>query len=83
MSSLEASELCEAGTPSYFPLCPWPFATNDWPAVDTCYVTEAAEGKGGGRKEGEFPGGPVVRSWCFHCQGPGFSPWSGGGTKIP
>lgn len=49
MSSLEASELCEAGTPSYFPLCPWPFATNDWPAVDTCYMTEAAEGKGGGR----------------------------------
>ena len=44
---------------------------------------EEKKGKGGGRKEGEFPGGPVVRSWCFHCQGPGFSPWSGGGTKIP
>lgn len=50
MSSLEASELGEAGTSSYFPLGPWPFTTNDRPAVDTCYVTEAAEGKGGGRE---------------------------------
>ena len=25
----------------------------------------------------EFPGGEVVRTLCFHCQGPGFSPWSG------
>ena len=25
----------------------------------------------------EFPGGPVVRTPHFHCQGPGFSPWSG------
>ena len=25
----------------------------------------------------EFPGGPVVRRLCFHCQGPGFNPWSG------
>ena len=24
-----------------------------------------------------FPGGPVVRSWHFHCQGPKFNPWSG------
>ena len=22
----------------------------------------------------EFPGGPVVRTWCFHCQGPGSIP---------
>ena len=27
----------------------------------------------------ESPGGPVVRTPCFHCRGPGFSP----GTKIP
>ena len=26
---------------------------------------------------GEFPGGPVVRTQRFHCQGPGFNPWSG------
>lgn len=24
---------------------------------------------------GEFPAGPVVRTICFHCQGPGFDPW--------
>ena len=29
----------------------------------------------------EFPGGPVVRTPSFHCQGPGFNP--GQGTKIP
>ena len=26
---------------------------------------------------GVFPGGPVVRTSCIHCQGPGFNPWSG------
>ena len=26
---------------------------------------------------GEFPGGPVVRIWCFHCGGCGFNPWLG------
>ena len=25
----------------------------------------------------EFPGGPVDRTLCFHCQEHGFSPWSG------
>ena len=25
----------------------------------------------------EFPGGPVVRTQCFHCGCPGFNPWSG------
>lgn len=30
--------------------------------------------KGGGRKEGESPGSPVVGSWCFHCQGPASVP---------
>ena len=29
---------------------------------------------------GEFPGGPVVRTWHFHCWGPGSIP--GWGTKI-
>ena len=24
-----------------------------------------------------LPGGPVVRTLCFHCRGHGFSPWSG------
>ena len=28
----------------------------------------------------EFPGGPVVRTWNFHCWGPGSIP--GPGTKI-
>ena len=28
---------------------------------------------------GEFPGGPVVRTQCFHCRGHGFNPW---GNKI-
>ena len=28
----------------------------------------------------ELPGGPVVRTWCFHCWGPGSIP--GQGTKI-
>lgn len=50
MSYLKASELCEAGTSSYFPLCPWPFATNDRPEVDICHMTEVAEGKGRGRE---------------------------------
>ena len=29
----------------------------------------------------EFPGGPVVRTWRFHCRGQGSIP--GWGTKIP
>ena len=29
----------------------------------------------------KFPGGPVVRTWCFHCHGLGLSPSQG--TKIP
>ena len=29
----------------------------------------------------DFPGGPVVRTLCSHCQGPGLIP--GWGTKIP
>ena len=28
----------------------------------------------------EFPGGPVVKTWCFHCHGPGSIPSQG--TKI-
>ena len=31
-------------------------------------------------KMGEFPGGPGVGTWCFHCGGPGSIP--GEGTKI-
>ena len=26
------------------------------------------------KKLGEFPGGPVVRTWCVYCCGPGFDP---------
>ena len=33
------------------------------------------------QQDREFPGGPVVRTRCFHCQGPGLVP--GRGTKIP
>ena len=25
----------------------------------------------------DFPGGPVVKTPCFHCRGCGFNPWSG------
>ena len=28
-------------------------------------------------QQGEFPGGPVVRTLCYHCQGCRFNPWSG------
>ena len=27
--------------------------------------------------QGDFPGGPVVKTPCFHCRGPRFHPWSG------
>ena len=30
---------------------------------------------------GGSPGGPVVRTWCFHCQGPGSIP--GQENKVP
>ena len=29
------------------------------------------------RHMGEFPGGPGIRTWYFHCRGPGFNPCSG------
>ena len=29
------------------------------------------------KRNREFPGGPMVRTLHFHCQRPGFSPWSG------
>ena len=25
----------------------------------------------------DFPGGPVVKTLCFHCRGLGFNPWLG------
>ena len=25
----------------------------------------------------DFPGGPVVKTLCFHCKGHRFGPWSG------
>ena len=31
-------------------------------------------------EEREFPGGPVVRTWCFHCHDLSSTP--GGGTEI-
>lgn len=30
---------------------------------------------------GDFPSGPVVRTWYFHCRAHRFNPWPG--TKIP
>ena len=30
----------------------------------------------------EFPGGLVVRIWCFPCCGPGFNHWSGNGDPT-
>ena len=29
------------------------------------------------KQDGKFPGGPVVRTQGFHCQGPRFHPWLG------
>ena len=29
------------------------------------------------RRDGEFPGGPVVKTLRFHCRGPRFDPSSG------
>ena len=26
---------------------------------------------------GDFPGGPVAKTLCSQCRGPGFDPWSG------
>ena len=26
---------------------------------------------------GDFPGGPVAKTLCSQCRGPGFNPWSG------
>ena len=28
-------------------------------------------------QEGNFPGGPVAKTLCFQCRGPGFNSWSG------
>ena len=25
----------------------------------------------------DFPGGPVAKTFCSQCRGPGFDPWSG------
>ena len=69
MSYLKASELCEAGTSSYFLLCPWPFATNDRPEVDICHMTEAAEGKGGGQEWEWTPGTRGGNREAAHTQG--------------
>ena len=48
-----------------------------WVNFMTCkiYLSKAI------KQKREFPGGPVLRIPCFHCQGPEFNPWSG--TKIP
>ena len=27
--------------------------------------------------DGDFPGGPVAKTPCSQCRGPGFDPWSG------
>ena len=27
--------------------------------------------------QGNYPGGPMIRTLYFHCQGPRFNPWSG------
>ena len=35
------------------------------------------------RKGGYFPGGPVVRTRCFHCQGLGLIPGQGTKTRKP
>ena len=34
-------------------------------------------------RSGDFPGGPVAKTPCSQCWGPGFSPWSGTSSLIP
>ena len=48
--------------------------------VLVCACVGAKEGRGSHVRLnfGDFPGGPVVRTLCFHCYGAsGFNPWSG------
>ena len=32
------------------------------------------------KNNGDFPGGPVAKTPCSRCRGPGFDPWSGNWT---
>ena len=50
-------------------------STQDPPLLFSPYSFEIAEFQE--FEEGEFPGGPVVRTQRFHGQGPGFNPWLG------
>ena len=52
------------------------------PSSSLCFQDHVRSGKSSYRPDPEeFPGGPVVRTCHFHCQGPGFNPSRG--TKIP
>ena len=56
------------------------------PGLQLAAITLFSMGMGGGgtatpegtrNMRGGFPGDPVVRTWRFHCHGPGFNSWSG------
>jgi len=42
--------------------------------LDSCAPQNRTIKRKGGK---EFPGAPVIRTWHFHSQAPGFNPWWG------
>ena len=48
---------------------------------DTKFTVVSFGNTGSNPEMWEFPGGPVIRTWHFHCWGPGSVP--GQGTNIP
>ena len=50
----------------------------NWKPINSCKQKEGMDIFVVSRDHfGKFPSGPVVRTRCFHCRGPGFDPWSG------
>ena len=43
----------------------------------THFMSEEPRGLEAEGDFGDFPGGPVVKTLCFHCRGCGFNPSSG------
>ena len=60
----------EAKSPVVFSLPCWSLYYGSGPSCEAVWSLASQE----------FPGGPMVKIWCFHCGGPGLIP--GQGTKI-
>ena len=54
----------------------WQIILHD-PAFLHIFWTKEVDSFAQGCLPRDFPGGPVVRTPCFHCRGHGFHPWSG------